>query len=315
MQEKNSNKNADDFHNEIDLLEVFGILFQGKWIIATLTSFISIIGVIYSLFLPNIYESKALLVPVSASSGISGALGGYSSLAGLAGISLPSSGDDGNSVKAMHKISSLSFFENNILTNINLPDLMAVKSWNSKTNTLIFDKNIYDVKANTWVRDYSYPKQQIPTPQESFKVFKKEHLSFTEDKKTGFSTLSIKHQSPYIAKQWTELVVNEVNSFYRQKDKLESEKAANYLNQQISMTGLSEIKQVLAQLLQEETKQLTLIEANQFYVFDYIDPPALMEQKSEPNRVLICIMFALLGGIISTLLVLLRHYIFNEKLH
>ena len=51
------------------------------------------------------------------------------------------------------------------------------------------------------------------------------------------------------------------------------------------MTGLSEIKQVLAQLLQEETKKLTLIEANQFYVFDYIDPPAVMEQKSEPNRV------------------------------
>ena len=113
--------------------------------------------------MPNIYESKALLVPVNASSGISGALGGYSSLAGLAGISLPSSGDEGNSVKAIQKISSLSFFENNILTNINLPDLMAVKSWNSKTNTLIFDENIYDVKANTWVRDYSYPKQQIPS--------------------------------------------------------------------------------------------------------------------------------------------------------
>ena len=128
--------------------------------------------------MPNIYESKALLVPVNASSGISGALGGYSGLAGLAGISLPSSGDEGNSVKAIQKISSLSFFENNILTNINLPDLMAVKSWNSKTNTLVFDKNIYDMKANTWVRDYSYPKQQIPSSQESFKVFKKEHLSF-----------------------------------------------------------------------------------------------------------------------------------------
>ena len=93
------------------------------------------------------------------------------------------------------------------------------------------------------------------------------------------------------------MVVNEVNAFYRQKDKSESEKAVSYLNQQISMTGLSEIKQVLAQLLQEETKKLTLIEANQFYVFDYIDPPAVMEKKSEPKRALICILSALLGGI------------------
>ena len=64
------------------------------------------------------------------------------------------------------------------------------------------------------------------------------------------------------------------------------------------MTGLSEIKQVLAQLLQEETKKLTLIEANQYYVFDYIDPPAVMEEKSEPKRALICIfMVLILGGI------------------
>ena len=313
MQEAHSNKHPNDFDDEIDLRELFYVLLEGKWIIVSLTAFVSIIGVIYSLLLPNIYESKAMLVPVDSSSGISGALGSYSGLAGLAGISLPSVDDDGNSAKAIQKISSLSFFENNLLANIHLPDLMAVKSWNSKQNTLAFDDSIYDTKSNTWIRDYSYPQQQIPSAQESFKVFKTKHLSISEDKKSGFITLSIKHQSPFIAKQWVELVVNEVNSFYRQKDKLESEKAVSYLNQQISMTGLSEIKQVLAQLLQEETKKLTLIEANQFYVFDYIDPPAVMEKKSEPKRVFICILSALLGGMLSVLLVLIRHYVLREK--
>jgi len=286
---------------------------EGKWIIVSLTAFVSIIGVIYSLLLPNIYESKAMLVPVNSSSGISGALGSYSGLAGIAGISLPSGGDEGNSAKAIQKISSLSFFENNILPNIHLPDLMAVKSWNSKTNTLTFDDSIYDTNSNTWIRDYSYPQQQIPSAQESFEVFKTAHLSLSEDKKSGFITLAIKHQSPFIAKQWVELVINEVNTFYRQKDKSESEKAVSYLNQQISITGLSEIKQVIAQLLQEETKKLTLIEANQYYVFDYIDPPAVMEKKSEPKRALICILSALLGGMLSILLVLIRHYAFNKK--
>ncbi|MDC0439792.1 chain length determinant protein, partial [Gammaproteobacteria bacterium] len=152
-----------------------------------------------------------------------------------------------------------------------------------------------------------------PSAQESFEVFKTSHLSLSEDKKSGFIILSIKHQSPFIAKQWVELVVNEVNAFYRQKDKSESEKAVNYLNQQISITGLSEIKQVIAELLQEETKKLTLIEANQYYVFDYIDPPAVMEKKSEPKRALICILSAILGGMLSILLVLIRHYAFSKK--
>ncbi|MDA9033439.1 Wzz/FepE/Etk N-terminal domain-containing protein [Gammaproteobacteria bacterium] len=313
MQEAHSIKHPNDFDDEIDLRELFYVLLEGKWIIVSLTAFVSIIGVIYSLLLPNIYESKAMLVPVNSSSGISGALGSYSGLAGLAGISLPSGGDEGNSAKAIQKISSLSFFENNILPNIHLPDLMAVKSWNSKTNTLTFDDSIYDTNSNTWIRDYSYPQQQIPSAQESFEVFKTAHLSLSEDKKSGFITLAIKHQSPFIAKQWVELVINQVNAFYRQKDKSESEKSVSYLNQQISITGLSEIKQVIAELLQEETKKLTLIEANQYYVFDYIDPPAVMEKKSEPKRALICILSALLGGILSILLVLIRHYAFNKK--
>ena len=313
MQEAHSNKHPNDFDDEIDLIELFNVLLEGKWTIVSLTAFISILGVIYSLLLPNIYESKATLVPVNLSSGISRALGSYSGLAGLAGISLPSDSDEGNSAKAIQKISSLSFFENNILTNIYLPDLMAVKSWNSKTNTLTFDDSIYDKNSNTWTRDYSYPQQQIPSAQESFKVFKTEHLSISEDKKSGFITLSIKHQSPFIAKQWAELVVDEINAFYREKDKLDSEKAVSYLNQQISMTGLSEIKQAIAQLLQEETKKLTLVEANQYYVFDFIDPPAVMEKKSEPKRALICILSALLGGILSILLVLIRHYAIKQK--
>ena len=313
MQKIYSRKYPSDFDNEIDLKKLFHLLWEGKWIVVSVTAFVSIAGVIYSLLLPNIYESRALLVPVNSSSSIAGSLAGYSGLAGLAGISLPSGNSEGNSVEAIKKLSSLSFFENNIMPNIYLPDLMAFKSWNSKTNKVVFDESLFEVKTNSWIRNYSYPLQQIPSAQESFAVFTSKHLTLSEDKKSGFITLSIKHQSPYIAKQWTELVVNEVNSFYRQKDKLNSEKAVNYLNQQILMTSLSEIKEVLAKLLQEEVKKLTLIEANQFYVFDYIDPPALMETRSEPNRALICFLSALLGGILSFLLVFLRHNVISKK--
>jgi hypothetical protein len=313
MQEAHNNKHHNDFDDEIDLQELFYVLWAGKRIIFSLTAFVSIISVIYSLLLPNIYEAKAMLVPVNPSSGINGTLRGYSAFAGISGISLPSGGDEGNSAKAIEKIRSLSFFENNILPNINLPDLMAVKSWNSKTNILNFDDSIYDTSSNNWVRDYSYPQQQIPSPQESFEVYTTSHLSLSEDKNSGFVSLSIKHQSPFVAKQWVELIVNEINSFYRQKDKIESEKATSYLNQQISLTSLSEIKEALAQLLQEETKKLTLIEANQYYVFDYIDPPAVMEKKSEPKRALICILGALLGGMLSILFVLIRHYAIKQK--
>ena len=298
--------------DEIDLLELFHVLLQGKWIIVSVTAFASIWGVLYSLSLPNIYESKSMLAPVSTSGGISSSLGGYASLAGLAGLELPSSGGGSNTAQAIQKLQSLSFFEENILPNIFLPDLMAYESWEFQTNTSIHNKDAYDKDTDTWVRGYSYPKKQIPSAQESYKAFMG-HFNISEDRKTGFLSLKIKHQSPFIAKQWAELVINQVNTFYRQKDKSESEKAVIYLNQKLAMTSLSEVKVAIAELLQQHTKKLTLVEAKEFYVFEFIDPPAVPEIKSEPKRALICIISAILGGLLSILLVFIMHYGFKKK--
>jgi len=295
---------------EIDFGELFQALKDGRWIIISSTSFFILIGVIISLMLPNIYHSKALLVPVNTSSGMLSSLQSYSGLANLAGVNLPSSasGIEDNTSTGIKKLSTLSFFENNILPKIFLPDLMAVKSWDSKTNTMIYDEDIYNITNNSWVRDFSSPQQQIPSAQESFKIFVEENLEISTDKKTGFVSIITKHQSPYISKQWNELLIREINTFYRQKDKEEAQNSIEYLNAQLAATSFSEVKEVMAKLLQQEIQKLTLVEASEFYVFDYIDPPAAMEERSEPNRALICIICVLLGGILGVFLTLLKHY-------
>ena len=308
MQDEIISKNFDSRSDEVDIEAILRILLDGKWLIASATTFLSIISLIYSLQLPNIYESRALLTPVEPSSSLSGALQSYSSLAALAGVSLPSQNSESNSVQAIEKLNSLSFFENNVLPKISLTELMAVKSWNFNENIIELDPKIYDSKKKKWIRDFSYPKKRIPSAQESFKTFSEKHFTVIEDKKTGFITLSIKHQSPHVAKKWVEIIVDEINGFYRKKDKTEAEKAVNYLNMQINKTNLAEIKQVMAELLQQETQKLTLIEANDFYVFDYIDTPALMEEKSEPKRSLILLLGTIIGIFIGIILVLIRHY-------
>ena len=58
MQEKHSNQQKSNSEGEINLLELFRVLLHGKWIITFVIALMSTIGVIYSLNLPNIYESK-----------------------------------------------------------------------------------------------------------------------------------------------------------------------------------------------------------------------------------------------------------------
>ena len=314
MQELDNNKLVNDLDDQIDLRELFFVLGQGKWIITYVTAFLVIIGVIYSLLLPNIYQSKALLAPVDESSSlIGGALSQYSGLAGLAGINLPTGETGSNSKKAFELLSSLNFFEKYVMPRIFLPDLMAIESWDEEKNIIIYDDSIFQKDSNTWVRDFSYPQKLIPSAQESFKIFKDDHFNITENKKTGYVTLSIKHQSPLIAKQWIQIIVEEVNSFYRQKDKESSEKAVIYLNKQIANTSLSEIRQVTASLLEKEIQKLTLVEANKDYVFEYVYPPSVMEKKSEPNRLIIVIFSLISGAFLGIIIVLFRRYFSEEK--
>ncbi len=314
MQKIDSNKHANDFDNEIDLREVFSALVKGKWTIIFLAAFFSIYGIFYSLSLPNIYQSEALLAPVDASSSlISGALGEYSGLAGLAGINLSPNVTGSNHKKAIELINSLNFFEKNIMPKIFLPDLMAIESWSMKDNTIIYDDSIFQKNINKWVRDFSYPQKLIPSAQESFKIFKSAHLNLFEIKQTGYISLSIKHQSPLVAKQWVQLIFDEVNFFYRQKDKEESEKAVFFLNKQLLQNNLSEIRKVISSLLEKELQKLTLVEANKDYVFEYIFPPSVMEKKSEPNRSLIVIVCFILGACLGMVIVLLRHFFFKKN--
>ena len=82
-------------------------------------------AVIYSLALPNIYQSKTILSPVGPSnaSGVSSVMKSVGGLASLAGVNMSSNNEGNNAMKALEKLNTLSFFENSILPNIFLPDL------------------------------------------------------------------------------------------------------------------------------------------------------------------------------------------------
>ena len=311
MNQKNLNEKSAFLEDEVDFAKIFKILMDSKWLIVTINTLVCTAAIIYSLSLPDIYQSKALLAPVGSSSSISGAMKNYSSIANLAGVNISAQDAASNSTKALKKLKTLSFFEENILPNIFLPELMALERWDSQTNSLDINQALYESSSDTWIRTASYPQKKIPSSQESYERFIG-HLVIAEDNKTGFITLIITHQSPHIAKEWVELLIDQINFFYREKDRVEAEISVGYLNEQIGKTSLTEIKQVMASLLQQEIQKLTLIEANESYVFEYVDPPVAMENKSGPKRALICIISAVLGFMLSILLALVKYFFLKK---
>ena len=300
--QKLSNKSV----QEIDFIEIFNVINHGKWVLSLVVSFFLILSIIYVSSLPNLYQSKALLSPVETSNA-GGSMANYAGLVNFAGLNL-SQNAQSNHVEAMKKLNSLSFFKEKILPNIFLPDLVAVEAWDPNTNIITYKETIYSIDEDKWVQSSSDTKKNKPSAQESFKIFQEKHLKISKESNTGFVTISIKHQSPHVAKEWIEVLVNQINIFYRDKDRYEALKAVDYLNLRIGETNFNEIKEVMAELLQKEIQKLTLIEVNEAYVFNYIDPPAAMEKKSEPKRALICLIGFLMGLIIGIFTIFFKHF-------
>ena len=118
---------------------------------------------------------------------------------------------------------------------------MAMKSWDEDTNTIIYDENVFNTETQTWI--------ELPSPQKSFKDFE-DILKVSQDFDTGFVTIAIKHKSPHVAQEWTNLIVNQLNEFLEYMISARH-KLPWILNLQMALTSYTEIKQVIAQLLQK----------------------------------------------------------------
>lgn len=305
MDNLGNNTNEFVYDDEINLSELFSIFWKNKFLILSVTFSSALFAIFYSLSLPNIYKSQALLSPSDAESSISmtSKIGG---LAGLAGISVPD--EAGNkSTEAIARINSFEFFENLFLPNVMFQDLVAAKSWNPKLNILQYDDDLFDIDTNKWKVDNNN-SSLMPSNQEAYLEYKN-IMNISQEQKTGFVTISIKHRSPYIAKQWTNLIVNLINQSMRNIERERALKSINFLNTQFLRLNYDEIKESVANLLEEEMKSLMMIEADEDYVFKTINSAIVPERKSEPRRSVIVIVSSLLGFMIGAFISLLMNFI------
>jgi len=304
------NNNDDD---ELDLFELSYVLWGKRFFIGATTSIFLLISIIYALMLPNIYQSQAMMLPMEANQGMSSMLGQYSGMASLAGISLPSESAT-KAQEAVARIESFEFFSNNFLPHIKLENLMAVKRWNQASDTLTYDASDFNSESRQWVKKVRPSKSIIPSSQEAYKEYKK-IMRISEDKKTTFVTLSVEHESPVIAQQWVEIIMEQIDQVMRDQDRQAALQSVAYLNSLAPTVNYEEIKQALSSLQQEQMKRLMMVEANENYIFKVLESSIVPEEKFKPQRSFIVILGSVLGMMLSVMGVLVLHYTRKSSEH
>ena len=300
---------AGEVGDEIDLRELWDVLWNGKWVIIAITFVFAVASVLYALSLPNIYKSEALLAPADENSGggLAGMAGQFGGLASLAGVSFGGGGADKVTL-ALSVLKSREFISYFIEKHNLLVPLMATKGWDREKDELIIDSDVYNPKTDTWVRGVSSPKKPEPSMQEAHKVFL-EHCSVSQDKETAFVSLGFESYSPSVSKQWVDWLVEDINLKLKARDVAEAERSIKYLTGQLEKTSIADMRSIFYELIEEQTKTIMFAEVRDEYVFKTIDKAVVPELKYKPKRSLICILGGMLGGMLAVVIVFVRYFI------
>jgi len=296
-----------NIHNDyFEIKNMLIDLYDKRLCIAIISLILIFLWATFLLMLPNKYEAKTLLFPNKHES-ISKLPSSISSLSSLAGVNLRN--EDSITDLAIERLESFSFFLALVKKHgdkILIP-LIAADGFNNQTKELTIDSKIYDTKTQKWqiLSNKKIRSRWNPDELSIQFAFKKylDSIKISQSRNSQIITLHFEHFSPFFAKEFMEMVVNELNLVTINEEIKKKEQANIFLKDQLSRENSNEIRNTLSSLITENYKSLSLFYSSEDYVFLTLDEPLISEYKSGPPKTL----FAIIG---STTIIFLVTFIF-----
>ena len=292
MQDDSNPLNQDEISSsekEFSFKDIFMAIWTNRFLIIIFPLLVGSMTALYNLTLPNIYRAEILLATAeSKAQGSSIAQGG---LAAMAGISLPSGTDD-KTLIAIETVKSKKFISEFLIRHEALPALMAPISWDSTEDILE-------------VGEYHGSIQQATKQWKS--IFYVEKLSQVQP----FVLMTITHISPTQARDWLVYIVEDLNKILSQRDVAEVKESIKYLEEQISNTNVSDLKQLFYGMIESQTSKAMLAEVRSEYAFRVIDPAIAPELKNSPFRAyntLLSVIYSLIAITVLSVMLYINSY-------
>lgn len=291
-----ANFNSQDSRSdEIDLRELWNILWQGKWWIIGITFLFGVAGFFYTLRLPDIYKSEGIYSPAQQE-GVGGIASQFGGLAAMAGINVGSGGD--NTEKVIALLNSYSFLVHFVKENDLQSKLLAVDGWELEAG-FHWDHSLYDSSSGVWMEEYNNKYSPAERNYKAAEVLKS-CLNISYDKKKGLVRVSLSWFEPAYAKYWLEHLIVRANSWFMRMDVASAEANIEFLNKRLAETPVAEMKKMLFEMMESEMRALMLANAGGEYVFkEVVAPGEEVFPIASVSKVIILLM-AFLGGAVGS---------------
>lgn len=149
-----------------------------------------------------------------------------------------------------------------------------------------------------------------PMLVEGVSVFKESLLGIDEDQFSGLITISIDWNDRDEAVEWTNEFIALANEVVRERTITNAKSGNEYLLAELDSHSSVELRQAIFGLMENNIKMTMLATTREEFAFTVIDPAVAPAEDDYiwPNRLLLAVLGAVVGGALAISLVLFSHF-------
>lgn len=300
--------------DEINLLDYWRVIWKRRKLIGYIVAATVLLTAVYSLIIPNVFQAKAVLMPVSAKGSGGGGGGGLAALAsqfgGLPGIAMPASASASEIINLMKS----NILRERMIEQHNLLPILFYQQWDAKKQAWKKGEGGFSFSLNPLSYISVITKAIGPSPPPRTAQKKDPDapemwdalraldgiLKVTNNIKENTIVITADFRDPELAAKIVEYAMITLTDFMSSEAKRVATTNRVYLEQQLGTTMDPFIKQKTYNLIAEQIETAMMAEVKENFAFKVIDPPLAPDKKIKPKRsqmVMLSFVVALFIGI------------------
>ena len=302
--------------DEIDLKELFLTLWQGKYLICLISFVAVVLASVYLHRAERKYSVEIVLKPVIEDSGGGPNLSGFSGLASLAGVSLPTSSS--SDFVTYQKLIFSEEVADRVSSNTELLISLFGAEWNSTDK--IFEAppvglvgGLKQVVKSTLTGDTK--GEYIEPNPKRLSMLMAGRFNISTDRDSGFVSISTQTSSPDLMVSLITSAAQETDNLLKERFFATAEETLEFYQQKLLTSRSPEHREALAKLISAEDQKLMLASKGRNFVAEPLTMPSISLYPTSPKSSLVLALGFVLGIFMGAAIVLLRHAMRTPKVN
>ncbi|MDD5168037.1 MAG: Wzz/FepE/Etk N-terminal domain-containing protein [Syntrophales bacterium] len=283
--------------DEINLLDYWHVIWKWRKLISKIVAVIVLLTIIISLFMTNIYESKAVILPVKAKE-----LGGGGGLAALAqqfgGVAdLPIGTPGSASAAEIMGLLKSNIIREKMIRQYNLMPILFYKKWDKERQTwkkggalgfslnpLTYMSMLAEVVSPAPSARIQKKDPDVPDMWDALRLLDKIINIKKDIKENNTITITVEFADPEMSAKLLGYLLSSLNDHMSSEAKRVATTNRKYLEEQLATSADPFIKQKTYNLIAEQIETAMMAEVKENFAFKVIDPPLPPDKKLKPKR-------------------------------